>query len=239
MAMKNGFQFPREVEGWLSSTQGELLCGLAQLNPSLGTVVEIGSFLGRSTICLAQGCRRIKADKMYTIDNFVGDLHIGLRRNFFDDFWANIRKYQLEDWVIPLVSDSVQASQKWTKGIRLLFIDGNHSYQGVKKDFLTWQKFIPMGGIIAFHDSLSWPGIVRLIFELILKGDYEKWKTCLSYGGLSYAFRTARVIPRRERIKVLLWFLGLQCFTFNYKIVPLLIISRSMFRTSRGGTLIG
>ena len=36
--------------------------------------------------------------------------------------------------------------------IDFLFIDGDHSYEGVKKDFETYSPLVRKGGIIAFHD---------------------------------------------------------------------------------------
>ncbi len=36
----------------------------------------------------------------------------------------------------------------------LLFIDGDHSYQGVKKDFLMYKSLVRPGGIIALHDII-------------------------------------------------------------------------------------
>ena len=34
----------------------------------------------------------------------------------------------------------------------VLFIDGDHSYEGVKKDFELYSLLVKKGGIIAFHD---------------------------------------------------------------------------------------
>lgn len=34
----------------------------------------------------------------------------------------------------------------------VLFIDGDHSYEGVKRDFLSYREFVRNGGLIAFHD---------------------------------------------------------------------------------------
>ena len=34
----------------------------------------------------------------------------------------------------------------------LLFIDGDHNYEGVKRDFLSYRHLVREGGIIAFHD---------------------------------------------------------------------------------------
>ncbi len=41
--------------------------------------------------------------------------------------------------------------------IDFLFIDGSHSYEGVKTDFLTYSPFVRDGGIIAFHDICEHP----------------------------------------------------------------------------------
>jgi predicted O-methyltransferase YrrM len=38
------------------------------------------------------------------------------------------------------------------KKIDFLFIDGDHSYLGVKKDFELYAPLVKRGGIIAFHD---------------------------------------------------------------------------------------
>ena len=38
------------------------------------------------------------------------------------------------------------------KKIDLLFIDGDHSYEGVKKDFDLYKSSVSKNGIIAFHD---------------------------------------------------------------------------------------
>ena len=45
---------------------------------------------------------------------------------------------------------------KGTK-IDLLFIDGDHAYEGVKKDFELYAPFVSKGGIIAFHDIVIHP----------------------------------------------------------------------------------
>ena len=38
------------------------------------------------------------------------------------------------------------------KQVELLFIDGDHSYEGVKKDFEMYSPLVADGGMIAFHD---------------------------------------------------------------------------------------
>lgn len=43
------------------------------------------------------------------------------------------------------------------KKVDFLFIDGDHSYEGVKKDFNMYSSLVRKGGIIAFHDIVKHP----------------------------------------------------------------------------------
>lgn len=45
-------------------------------------------------------------------------------------------------------------SMKYPSGIDFLFIDGDHSLEGVTKDFGMYSPLVKTGGIIAFHDVL-------------------------------------------------------------------------------------
>lgn len=52
--------------------------------------------------------------------------------------------------------------------IDLLFIDGDHSYRGVKNDFNNHLEFVKPGGHIVFHDTISYPGVGKFTDELKL-----------------------------------------------------------------------
>lgn len=41
--------------------------------------------------------------------------------------------------------------------IDFLFIDGDHTYEGVKKDFHMYSPLVRKGGIVALHDICSGP----------------------------------------------------------------------------------
>ena len=68
--------------------------------------------------------------------------------------------------------DQVLGEQK----VDLLFIDGDHSYEGVRKDFETYSPLVRKGGIIAFHDICPGPeenvgGVPRFWNEVSLGRD--------------------------------------------------------------------
>ena len=64
----------------------------------------------------------------------------------------------------------------------MVFIDGDHSYEGAKGDIEAWVPLLPPGGIVAVHDYLKgdlepdpngphpmpWPGVDRAVEELLV-----------------------------------------------------------------------
>ncbi len=58
-------------------------------------------------------------------------------------FYGDSREKHVIDWV--------DNKLKETK-LDFLFIDGDHTYEGVKNDFYNYSKYVRKGGIIAFHD---------------------------------------------------------------------------------------
>jgi predicted O-methyltransferase YrrM len=53
---------------------------------------------------------------------------------------------------------SQDAVRTWTAPIDFLFIDADHTWKGIDRDWNDWSKFIQPGGIVALHDSFSLPG---------------------------------------------------------------------------------
>lgn len=74
---------------------------------------------------------------------------------------------------------SHEAIARWNGEIEMLFIDADHSYDAVRRDWLEWSPFVRPGGFIALHDSRVCPdrlhtiqmGPVRLAKEIRSKSD--------------------------------------------------------------------
>ena len=64
--------------------------------------------------------------------------------------------------IIWLEEFSHQAIEKFkqieAQPIDFMFIDGDHSYEGIKTDWILWSPLVRCGGIIALHDSRSYEG---------------------------------------------------------------------------------
>lgn len=60
-----------------------------------------------------------------------------------------------------------------TAGLKFdfIFIDGDHTYDGVRNDFNRWGLMLRSGGVVAFHDTVKTPercepGVVKFVEEL-------------------------------------------------------------------------
>lgn len=51
--------------------------------------------------------------------------------------------------------EALEKVKQFLGEIDFLFIDGDHSYEGVKADFLTYGPLVRKGGVIAFHDLIT------------------------------------------------------------------------------------
>ena len=75
--------------------------------------------------------------------------------------------------------DSVAIAKDWDKKIDVLFIDGDHSYEGCKRDIEAWLPHLKENGVMLFHDcDESSPGVVRAVSEFVdtYKGVMTSWK---------------------------------------------------------------
>jgi GT2 family glycosyltransferase/predicted O-methyltransferase YrrM len=169
----------RLVPGWLPVGDARLLYALAHHGPGRGAIVEIGSAWGKSTIFLASGSKQAGREKVFAIDPHSRDPWY-LRRHGLTEFSSlaafqrNIHRFCVGDWVVPVVSTSTEAARTLQCGpIRLLFIDGLHTYEGVKADIEDWVPRVIPGGIIVFDDYLSERedvGVRRAADELVASG---------------------------------------------------------------------
>jgi predicted O-methyltransferase YrrM len=151
-----------EVEGWLGPVEGNTLFNYAK-EKRRGVIVDIGTYKGKSAICMASALKQIGRGKVYTIDE-----------KEYEGFKENIKKSGVEDYVVQIIGKSSEI--KWDKPIKLLFIDGSHEYANVKADFEHFSPFIVKGGVVVFHDSDNdeYPDVRRFLFDYLL----EKCPVC-------------------------------------------------------------
>ncbi len=148
------------VEGWLYPEEGRWLFGAARSLPNRSNIVEIGSFKGRSTCCLAFACRGTKK-RIFAVDTFDGGPDLQ-RHDSFREFCLNIERCELSEYVEPIRGISWEIAKTWNKPIHLLFIDGSHIYEDVMADFASFFPHVVPGGLVAFHDvQQSFPDVLK------------------------------------------------------------------------------
>lgn len=155
-----------ETPGCLSAEQGAVLYTLAAYPPTTGTVVEIGSFLGRSTCWLAAGVRHAGRGRVVSIDPHAGHERPPVHLQEQDTSAAlarHVRQAGLSEWVEFVRRPSGQAAEKWHEPIDLLWIDGSHTYEDVLSDLNNFARYVVEEGHIALHDTRGgrFPGVRR------------------------------------------------------------------------------
>jgi predicted O-methyltransferase YrrM len=174
---RNLSELIKVTEGFMSIVSGKLLFNLAKQCEGEGVIVEIGSWKGTSTICLAKGSRAGKKIKVYAIDHFTGlSEHKAQYGKFstFDDFQRNIKAAKVNDLITPIAKTSEEAAKNFNKPIEFIFIDGAHEYELVKLDFELWYPKVIIGGLMAFHDSTRMDGPVRVVEKFVYNsGHFE------------------------------------------------------------------
>jgi predicted O-methyltransferase YrrM len=150
-----------EVPGWLTEEEGEALYDLARACTGRGVIVEIGSWKGKSTICLGLGSRAGVSLPIYAVDP-----HADYR---FGDFQRNVERAGIADLIRPIASLSQPAAEHFEEPIELLFVDGSHEFELVLEDFEKWVPKVVDGGWVAFHDTTWTAGPRKVVGEAIYR----------------------------------------------------------------------
>jgi predicted O-methyltransferase YrrM len=178
------------IEGWLSEAQGRALYTAAAALRGPGAIVEIGSWKGRSTVWLAHGARRA-GRRVFAIDPHAGsreDPHA----TTLDAFTANLARAGVAADVEPLVTTSAEAANRLRGPVALLFVDGDHSFEGAAADALTWLPRVVEGGTVMFHDvaTSGYSGPRRVFQRWICRS--PEFHRIRKIGSMAIAERTAR-----------------------------------------------
>ena len=167
------------VEGQMRREEVHCLYELAQQASSQGVIVEIGSYRGRSTVALARGALKGAGVPVYAIDpheyiDRKGEVETRYDSHDHVAFLRNILLSGVAEVVKPIHLLSWEVAAGWDKPISLLWIDGSHEYEAVRKDFVQWSQFLVPGGHLAFHDS-NQPadGPYRVVQEALGNGSFD------------------------------------------------------------------
>ncbi len=121
-----------------------------------GVLLEIGRKYGGSTVIMAAS---LDQGSLYSIDIVM---HKQVKEN--------IRPYKDKIHLITGNSKEIE----WNTKLDLVFVDGDHSFVGVKRDVEKFTPFINLGGYVVFHDVIGKKSELRPVITKLLKNGWAK-----------------------------------------------------------------
>lgn len=145
---------PLSIQGWMSEAE---LAWLAERAAEVSSIVEIGSWKGRSTAALLTACPGI----VTAVDHFLGTPEEltttheeATREDIFAEFMRNVGG---SPNLHALRMSSRQASKEFEDdSVDMVFIDGAHDAVSVLQDLTAWAP--KCRRLLCGHDS-NWPGV--------------------------------------------------------------------------------
>ncbi len=148
---------------FMLSGEPKFLSHFVRRLPSNPSILEIGTFKGLSAVVMAKARPDVE---ITTIDSHIG---IPNSPQLYSNPYiieANLKKYGVSNRVRSITSSSQDFSPK--NDYDLLFIDGDHSFEGVSFDYTKFEPFVKKGGFIVFHDY-TFSDIARFVDTLNFK----------------------------------------------------------------------
>jgi len=161
----DGFVFPANVDGWLLPAEGRALADAVRGK----RVLEIGSYCGLSTICMAQ-----TAESVVSIDPHDGRC-TPRPKDTYQEFVSNLEKHSVADKVVMHRADNLDVLEDG-EIFDVIYIDGAHDMKSVQKDIEQALLVLDANGVMAFHDytdgytGFSNPGVAAAVDEFIRDG---------------------------------------------------------------------
>ncbi len=179
----------RAAKGFMPDDEGLALHAAGRDGGSVGPLLEVGSYCGKSAVYLGAAARA-GGTVLFSVDHHRGseenqagwehhdpevvDPETG-RMDTLPFFRRTIERAGLEDAVVAVVGDSPVIAANWSTPLGLVFVDGGHALDVVLADFEAWSPHVAAGGVLVFHD----------VFEDPRDGGqapFEVWKRAVASG---------------------------------------------------------
>jgi len=142
------------------------LVGRDMLRFSDPVIINIGAERGTSTLSMLEA----------RPDAYIMSIDVGPSEAELD----NVKRAGLDSKrVIRVLERSQVVGELWPFYVDFIWVDGDHSYNGVKGDILTWWSKVKTGGIMAFHDYFEGeppkhnPSGAGIAIRELMMGNYE------------------------------------------------------------------
>jgi cephalosporin hydroxylase len=143
--------------------------------PPGAVLVEVGTWFGRSAALMCSTIReQNKPVSFFCVDTWKGTqsgeckeshqkIVAALGGDMFDTFHHNLHYWR--GLYVPLRMTSQQASELFPEhSVHFVFLDGDHTTEGVLKDIDCWRSKIISGGVLAGHDY-NWTSVKKAVCD--------------------------------------------------------------------------
>ena len=149
---------PEAIQGWMTPAELQWLYATAS---RMDSVVEIGSWKGRSTFALCQAC----PGPVYAVDHWLGSEserngpHLEAQTgDVFGQFLRNVGHFQN---LRVIRKDSAIAAKELPEA-DMVFIDAEHTYDAVVRDIRAWRG--KARRLICGHDA-DWAPVLQAVID--------------------------------------------------------------------------
>lgn len=172
--------------GWMGKHSRRWLAAAAR---DAARIIEVGCWYGRSTKVLAEAT----SGHVWAVDHWRGTPHDEAQHSRlyaellaavdpFAEFTRNLAPEIATGRVIPVRMASTDAAAHLleTEGpgsFDFVFLDADHSYEGIVSDIACYLPLVRRGGLLAGHDY-HWPGVQQAVdeyFPTATKGPKSLW----------------------------------------------------------------
>lgn len=158
------FEFPEREDGLYLQQDPEEFAAfvhyMATKAPPAKLTLDIGIASGGQTKFLRDYFR---AEKTIVVD-------IGQHPQFVH--WPRIKQTLNTDLILEIIGDSHASATRrkllpYRGQVDFAYVDGDHSYRGLRKDIFLAKEMLRPGGLMVLHDTLAAPGCKRAHADLL------------------------------------------------------------------------
>ena len=160
------------IPGWLHRSEADLIAKYATT-----PWCEVGAWKGRSTVVLKRGGHGFVVDTW----RGSGEPECPADSDVFDEWSTNAGA-----GVTPLRGDFDRQVAAVPSGLRLLYLDAEHSYDGTRLAWALYSPLVALDGVVMVHDAWGddgypqgnpWHGVTQWVNEVLERGDWVQVDT--------------------------------------------------------------
>lgn len=171
------------IPGWFFEEDIHLfqrINSLQRESRRLGDILEIGPYLGKSSVLLGQGLA--EGERLVVCDLFGLDIGSDVERKENQKHYQNLTRDAFEknylrfnDQLPEIIQGHSNELDLPANTFRFIHIDGSHQYAAARKDAEISRTLILDGGVIVFDDyrAVHTPGVAAVVWSSVANGEIK------------------------------------------------------------------